>query len=100
MGRFLFIRRVVGKSMAPRLGAGKIVLAVPVRRKLKPGQVVILEHHGKEKIKRIERIDPDKGQLFVIGDNLEASSDSRHFGWITQNSVRGRVFWPRHLHNH
>lgn len=97
--QFLFMRRVVGKSMAPRLSSGKIVIASPLLRKLKPGQVVILEHHGKEKIKRIERIDPDKGNLFVIGDNLEASSDSRHFGWITRKAVRGRVFWPRHLHN-
>lgn len=100
MKKLLFIRRVVGKSMAPRLNAGKLVLATPFKRRLKPGQVVILEHHGKEKIKRIERIDPDKGQLFVIGDNLPASSDSRHFGWITEEAVRGRVFWPRHLHNH
>jgi nickel-type superoxide dismutase maturation protease len=99
MKRYVFIRRVVGKSMAPRLGSGKLVLASPLLRKLKPGQVVILEHHGKEKIKRIERIDKAKGQLYVIGDNLKASSDSRHFGWITKKSVRGRVFWPRHLHN-
>ncbi len=98
--RYVFIRRVVGRSMAPRLAAGKLVLATPLlRRRLKPGQVVILEHHGKEKIKRIERIDHEKGQLFVIGDNLAASSDSRHFGWITAKSVRGRVFWPRRLHN-
>ena len=97
--RILFVRRVVGKSMAPKLRAGRLVFATPLRRKLKPGQVVILEHQGKEKIKRIERIDRQKGQLFVIGDNLSASSDSRHFGWITQNAVRGRVFWPRHLHN-
>ena len=97
--RFVFMRRVVGKSMAPRLSSGKIVMATPLLRKLKPGQVVILEHNGKEKIKRIERIDPEKGQLYVIGDNLSASSDSRHFGWITQKAVRGRVFWPRHLHN-
>ena len=99
MGQFVFIRRIVGKSMAPRLKPGKLVLATPWHRKLKPGQVVILEHHGKEKIKRIERIDTKKGQLYVIGDNLDASSDSRHFGWITQKAVRGRVFWPRHLHN-
>jgi len=99
MRRLVFIRRVVGKSMAPRLSSGRLVLATPLKRRLKPGQVVILEHHGKEKIKRIERIDPAKGHLFVIGDNLDASSDSRHFGWITQKSVRGRVIWPRHLHN-
>ncbi|MDB5170190.1 MAG: signal peptidase [Candidatus Saccharibacteria bacterium] len=85
--------------MAPRLAPGKLVFATTLLGKLKPGQVVILEHHGKEKIKRIERIDPDKGQLFVIGDNLDASSDSRHFGWITKKAVRGRVFWPRDLHN-
>lgn len=85
--------------MAPRLRSGKIVLATPLRRRLKAGQVVILEHHGKEKIKRIERIDTTKHQLYVIGDNLSASSDSRHFGWIGQDAVRGRVFWPRHLHN-
>ncbi len=99
MERILFVRRVVGKSMAPRLRAGKLVFATPLRRRLKPGQVVILQHHGKEKIKRIERINRDKGQLFVIGDNLAASSDSRHFGWITQKAVRGRVIWPRRLHN-
>jgi len=99
MKQLIFIRRVVGKSMAPRLRSGALVLATPLRRKLRPGQVVILEHQGKEKIKRIERIDPDKKQLFVIGDNLAASSDSRHFGWITEKAVRGRVFWPRHLHN-
>lgn len=89
----------MGGSMAPRLSPGKLVVATPLMGKLRPGQVVILEHHGKEKIKRIERIDPDKEQLFVIGDNLEASSDSRHFGWITLKAVRGRVFWPRRLHN-
>jgi len=99
MKQYVFIRRVVGRSMAPRLGSGKLVLATTRLGKLKPGQVVILEHHGKEKIKRIERIDPEKRQLFVIGDNLSASSDSRHFGWVTEKAVRGRVFWPRHLHN-
>lgn len=96
--RFIFIRRVVGRSMAPRLHPGKLVFATPLLKRLRPGQVVILEHHGKEKIKRIERIDPESKKLFVIGDNLEASSDSRHFGWIGFKHVRGRVFWPR-LHN-
>lgn len=97
MRSIVFIRRVVGKSMSPRLRSGRLVFATPLRRRLKPGQVVILEHQGKEKIKRIERI--EQGKLFVIGDNLPLSSDSRHFGWVRQSAVRGRVFWPRHLHN-
>lgn len=98
MKRFLFIRRVVGHSMSPRLNPGKLVIASPIHKKLQPGQVIILEQGGKEKIKRIERIDASAKQLFVIGDNLKASSDSRHFGWISNRQVRGRVLWPR-LHN-
>jgi hypothetical protein len=84
--------------MMPRLNPGKLVIATPLLRKLRPGQVIILEHDGKEKIKRIERVDPEHCQLFVIGDNLKASSDSRHFGWVASNEFRGRVLWPR-LHN-
>lgn len=99
MKRIFLIRRVVGRSMSPRLDPGKLVIATPRWRRLKPGQVIILEHEGKEKIKRIERVDsPDARKLFVIGDNMPASTDSRHFGWISRREVLGRVLWPR-LHN-
>jgi nickel-type superoxide dismutase maturation protease len=91
--RFLLIRQVAGKSMAPRLRPGQLLLASPVYRRLRPGQVVIIEHDGKEKVKRIERIADDG--VFVIGDNLSASTDSRHFGWLKRREVVGRVIWPR-----
>jgi nickel-type superoxide dismutase maturation protease len=88
------MRRVVGPSMSPKLRPGKIVLASPLfRRRLRPGQVVIFEHQGKEKIKRIERL--DHGRLFLIGDNLSASTDSRHFGWLTSREVIAKVIWPK-----
>lgn len=95
----VFLRRVVGKSMYPRLKPGKLVVATSFfkRHRLRPGQVVIVQHDGREKIKRIERIEDDK--LFVIGDYLAASSDSRHFGWLSTHDVRGRVIWPRLLNN-
>lgn len=88
----IFIRRVVGGSMSPKLTAGQLLLATPIFRRLHPGQVVIIEHEGKQKVKRIERITKDK--VFVIGDNLEASTDSRHFGWLEERAVVARVFWP------
>lgn len=92
MKRPVLLRRVVGKSMAPKLRPGQLIVATTLIRKLKPGQVVILEKNDKQLIKRIERIEADK--LFVIGDNPEASTDSRHFGWLDVQQVVARVKWP------
>ena len=39
----------------------------------------------------------DSNQYFVLGDNRGASSDSRVFGPIKRDSLRGRawfVYWP------
>jgi phage repressor protein C with HTH and peptisase S24 domain len=79
--------------MSPRLRPGQILLAVHLFRRLHPGQVVIIRHDGKEKVKRIERIEDDR--IFVIGDNLVASTDSRHFGWLKRREIVARVIWPR-----
>ncbi len=87
-----FVRRVVGRSMSPKLSPGQLLLATPLFKRLRAGQVIIVEHEGKEKVKRIERIRDN--QLFVIGDNLEASTDSRHFGWVNRNQVVAKVVWP------
>lgn len=91
--KVVMIRRVVGGSMSPKLRPGQMLLATPLFRRLKPGQVVIIEHNGKQKVKRIERIREDK--VFVIGDNLNASTDSRHFGWLEPREVVARVVWPK-----
>jgi type IV secretory pathway protease TraF len=79
--------------MSPKLNPGQLLLATPLFRRLRPGQVVIINHSGRQKVKRIERIEQDK--VFVIGDNLEASTDSRHFGWLKKQQVVARVIWPK-----
>ena len=91
----VFFRRIVGDSMRPKLPPGQLVAATSLFRRLHPGQVIIVRHNGKEKIKRIEQVQADR--LFVIGDNLSASTDSRQFGWLDVAEVAGRVIWPRKL---
>jgi phage repressor protein C with HTH and peptisase S24 domain len=79
--------------MSPKLMPGQVLLATPLFRRLRPGQVVVLQQDGRQKVKRIERI--EKGKCFVIGDNPKASTDSRHFGWLDANDILARVVWPK-----
>jgi type IV secretory pathway protease TraF len=82
--------------MLPTLRPGHIVVATGRFGHLLPGDVVIVQHGGLEKVKRIVHLSEDR--LFVIGDNQEHSTDSRVFGWLHRSSVEGRLIWPRHIH--
>lgn len=81
--------------MHPTLAPNVLVVALRSRSfRYKPGQVVVIEHNGLEKIKRISALDSVRG-VFVLGDNQAASTDSRHFGWLDADNVIARVIWPR-----
>lgn len=88
----LIVRRIVGHSMSPILKHGQLVIGL---RWLPPrqGAVVILRHEGKEKIKKISEM--SQGNIYVVGNNTEASTDSRQFGWLPKKSIIGVVIWPR-----
>ena len=90
--KLLEIRRIVGVSMLPLFRPETVVWATGLFRKLRPGDVVIVKHDGLEKIKRVEAI--VDGQLFVLGDNVLGSTDSRSFGWLGIESVQAKVIWP------
>jgi len=78
--------------MAPTLHAGQLVIGRQTRD-LKPGDVVIASHNGLEKIKRIEKQQGDL--IYLLGDNAEASTDSRTFGWVQAKTIIAKVVWPK-----
>lgn len=77
--------------MVPTLVPGTVVVAVHARR-IRPGDIVVVWHDGLDKVKRVKEVQHNK--LFVVGDNLGQSTDSRDFGWIRTEHVMGRVVWP------
>lgn len=93
MKALISIRRVQGTSMAPTYVPGKIVLTIRPWRPLVTGDVIVFGHDSIEKIKRIKSIDAHG--LYVEGDNVAASTDSRDFGYIKRQSVVGIVVWPK-----
>lgn len=88
----IVVRKVHGHSMMPVLPPGTYIWATGWFKNLKIGDIVMFFHDDKEKIKRIDEIKGD--ELFVTGDHAEASTDSRQFGWITQDKVIAKLFWP------
>lgn len=75
--------------MVPALPSGKVIIATIWFWKLRPGDVVIIDHHEMEKLKRIK--DVSDNEIFVTGDNPVASTDSRHFGWLGKNVIKAKV---------
>lgn len=77
--------------MAPTLRHGDWIVAWRCTR-AQVGDVVVLEHPqrpGLLVVKRVARLGP--GGYWVLGDCPEASTDSRHFGPVSD--LVGRVVW-------
>ena len=81
-----------GKSMNPTLKDGEVVL-VDREAGIEVGDIVVARHPVEqisEVVKRVERIN-EHGHYFLVGDNLEDSNDSRHFGAVTKEYIKGKV---------
>lgn len=102
---FFTLSVVRGKSMEPTFHDGQVVLIGKgglLFGALKRGDVVVFTRNGELLVKRVValpyEIAPDgtrvpANHLYVVGDNLEVSEDSRIFGPIPLNSIIGKVLY-------
>lgn len=78
--------------MVPAYPHGKLVFARR-RKGVQIGDVVIVKHHNMELIKRVTQLSSER--VFVVGDNPNNSTDSRHYGWLPLSSIMGIVIGGR-----
>ena len=81
-----------GKSMNPTLKDGEVVL-VDRGADIEVGDIVVAKHpveQDSEVVKRVARIS-ERTEYFLLGDNLEDSIDSRHYGAVRREYIRGKV---------
>lgn len=89
---------VAGESMSPAIEAGEYVLVdmrAYDRRGPIAGHVVLAadpREPGRTLVKRIADTDA-AGRSWLLGDNGDASTDSRTFGWVAGEALVGRVRW-------
>jgi nickel-type superoxide dismutase maturation protease len=83
--------QIVGGSMRPTLEPGDRVLVLRFARP-RAGDLVALRDPRKPERIVVKRVASVEGvALTVLGDNSDASTDSRHFGPVSRDLVRGRV---------
>jgi nickel-type superoxide dismutase maturation protease len=81
-----------GPSMNPTLKDGEVVL-VDREADIEVGDIVVAKHpieQISEVVKRVSRIN-ERGHYFLIGDNPDDSTDSRHYGAVTREYIKGKV---------
>ena len=98
VGNFgLTVARVQGESMAPSYHSGDLVL-IRKARKVKRNNIVIAHRPDQEDLLIIKRvITITNNGYWLQGDNPEFSDDSRLFGEVSKELIKGIVlfkYWP------
>jgi nickel-type superoxide dismutase maturation protease len=106
---FLFARRITvrGASMVPALRPGERVLFDRLAYRAgdpRPGDLVLAHHPARPGIRFIKRVayPPEgvtlaAGEVWLLGDNPDGSTDSRALGPFRREDITARgwlVYWP------
>ena len=85
------IYKVRDNSMLPAIRDGDYVIAIGWHGRVRRGDVVVLMHPAGTMllVKRVDAVDAES--VYVVGDNLAESKDSRHFGAVRRKSLLGKV---------
>lgn len=98
VGNFGFrVARIHGDSMVPKFRSGDLVL-IKSANQAKRNQVVIAQRPDREELLIIKRVITITNQGYWLqGDNAEFSDDSRLFGEVSKDLIKGVVlfrYWP------
>lgn len=88
--------RITGNSMQPLLQPEEEILINPFAyQKVSPqiNDLVVAMHPDKKDLEIVKRIShiTKEGEFFLLGDNLNHSTDSRNFGAIPLKNIIGKV---------
>ena len=102
---FLTARRVVvrGPSMYPTIRPGDCILFDLLAYKInhpQPGDIVLARHPSRPGVRFIKRVatPPQPDEYWLLGDNPDASTDSRILGPFRREDIIARawlIYWPR-----
>ncbi len=82
---------IAGSSMEPALRPGQWWL-VRQTKDVRPGQIIVFWHPLRTDLLTVKRVDHRAAQgWWVLGDNMDASDDSRFFGAVEPARVVGRL---------
>ena len=90
---YLYQYECEGNSMSPTLKNGEKVLVDKSPETIEVGDIVLARHPVEQisdVIKRVQKIN-ERGHYFLVGDNPEDSNDSRQYGAVTREYIKGKV---------
>ena len=84
--------RVQGRSMLPLLDPQDLVLVMPGST-VSVGDLIVLRHPFKLDVTLVKYVAfvNEHGSVYVLGVNLQESTDSRTIGWILPKLILGRI---------